>query len=86
MRLFSALDWTGGRALLMTDGEFHSARRQSDRMAEAGIPVIKVAAEPVDTVAERLAAQVDDKTACVIVSSGPDHSASIALNRSPIVP
>ncbi len=69
VRLFSALDWSGGRGLLTTDGEFHSARRQADRMEEAGIPVVRITAKPVETVAERIAAQVNDRTAVVIVSS-----------------
>ncbi|MEO5511476.1 MAG: aminotransferase class V-fold PLP-dependent enzyme [Longimicrobiales bacterium] len=69
VRLFSALDWSTRRKVVTTDGEFHSARRQLDRMVEAGVPVVKVAAEPVETVAERLAAQIDDDTTVVLISS-----------------
>ena len=55
--------------LVTTDGEFHTIRRQLDRLAEEGVPVIKVAAHPAETLAERLAATVDASTACVLVSS-----------------
>ena len=37
-----------------TDGEFHTIRRQLDRLAEEGVHVVKVAAQPVETLAERL--------------------------------
>jgi kynureninase len=55
--------------LITTDGEFHTIRRQVDRFAEEGVPVIKVATQPADTLSERLAATVDGSTACVLVSS-----------------
>jgi len=38
-------------------------------LAEEGIEVVKVAADPLDTLSERLADQVDDRTSCVLVSS-----------------
>lgn len=57
------------RKLITTNGEFHTIRRQLDRLAEEGISVIKIAARPSDTLSERLAASVDDETACVMVSS-----------------
>jgi kynureninase len=55
--------------VVTTDGEFHTIRRQLDRLAEAGVDVIKVAAQPVDTLSERLALTIDDRVACVLVSS-----------------
>ena len=55
--------------VVTTDGEFHTIRRQLDRLAEEGIPVIKVAARPAESLTARLAAAVDDSTACVLVSS-----------------
>ncbi len=59
-----------GRTRLITStGEFHSIRRQLDRLAEQGCDVVKVAARPCETLAERLAAVVDDRAACVLVSS-----------------
>ncbi|MGQ0735980.1 MAG: kynureninase/PvdN C-terminal domain-containing protein [Acidobacteriota bacterium] len=55
--------------LVTTSGEFHTVRRQLDRLSEEGIDVVKVAASPVETLAERLSSAIDDHTACVIVSS-----------------
>jgi kynureninase len=53
-----------------TDAEFHSARRQLDRLAEEPfITIVRVPARPVDTLAERLGEAVDDRTAGVIASS-----------------
>jgi len=63
--------------LVTTDGEFHTIRRQLDRLAETGIRVIKIAAHPADTLAERLAAAIDDRTNSVLVSSVLFGSAEI---------
>lgn len=69
VRLLSALDLRARPRVVTTDGEFHSARRQLDRLAEEGLEVVKVPVGPVATLAERLAAEVDDRTALVVVSS-----------------
>lgn len=69
VRLLSALPLRDRPRLVTTDGEFHSIRRQVDRLGEEGLEVVKVAARPVDTLAERLAEAVDDRTACALVSS-----------------
>lgn len=68
-RLLSALPLTDRRTLIKTDGEFHSIRRQLDRLSEAGLTIVTVAAHPVDALAERIARIVDDRVACVLVSS-----------------
>jgi len=69
-RWLSALPLDARRRLVTTDGEFHSLRRQMDRLAETGwLEIVRVAARPSDTLAERLAAAVTDRTACVLVSS-----------------
>jgi kynureninase len=68
-RFISALPLGDRPRLVTTDGEFHTIRRQLDRLAEAGIDVVKVAAHPADSAAERLTAAVDDRTAAVLVSS-----------------
>ena len=67
-------------ALLTTDGEFHTIRRQLDRLAEAGVDVQKVAARPVETLAERLASRVDARVAAVLVSSVLFETAEIVPN------
>src|SRR4029453_3395327 len=68
-RLLSALPLRDRPKLVTTDGEFHTIRRQLDRLAEAGLEIVKTPARPADTLAERLAVAVDDRTACVLVSS-----------------
>ena len=67
-------------ALLTTDGEFHTIRRQLDRLAEAGVDVQKIEARPVDTLAERLASRVDARVAAVLVSSVLFETAEIVPN------
>lgn len=69
VRLLSALPLTRRPRLVTTDGEFHSARRQLDRLAEAGLDVEIVPAYPVSTLAERLAAAIDERTSAVLVSA-----------------
>src|SRR3954469_776266 len=68
-RLLSALPLRARPKLVTTDGEFHTIRRQLDRLAEEGLTIVKVAARPVETLTERLARAVDDAAACVLVSS-----------------
>jgi kynureninase len=68
-RWLSALPWRERRRLVTTDGEFHTIRRQMDRLAEEGLEVVKIPARPSDDLADRAAAAVDDRTAAVLVSS-----------------
>jgi selenocysteine lyase/cysteine desulfurase len=69
-RWLSALPLRRRPRIVTTDGEFHSIRRQVDRLDEEGLLVIdRVAASPASTLSERLAAAVNDHTACVMVSS-----------------
>ncbi len=69
VRFLSALPLRRRPRLLTTDGEFHTLRRQLDRLAEEGIEVVKVPARLASEVAERLARAVDDRTAAVLVSA-----------------
>lgn len=69
VRFLSALPLHERPRIVTTDGEYHSIRRQIDRLAEEKIEVVKVAAHPVSTVAERLAGAVDTRTSAVMVSS-----------------
>jgi kynureninase len=69
LRFLSALDLRRRPRLVTTDGEFHTIRRQLDRLAEAGLTIVKVASAPVPTIAERLVAATDDRTAAVLVSA-----------------
>jgi kynureninase len=68
VRLLSALPLRIRPRLVTTDGEFHTIRRQLDRLAEEGLEVVRVAELPTETVSERLARAVDDRTALVLVS------------------
>jgi kynureninase len=68
-RFLSALPLGKRPRLVTTDGEFHTVRRQLDRLSEEGIEVVRVPARPADQVAERLARMVTDRTAAVIVSA-----------------
>jgi kynureninase len=68
LRFLSALDLGRRPRLITTDGEFHTVRRQLARFAEAGLDVVRVAARPADTLAERMADEIDEQTAAVLVS------------------
>lgn len=69
VRLLSAMPLRVRPRLVTTDGEFHSIRRQLDRLAEEGVEVVKVSESPLETLADRLAAAVDDRTALALVSA-----------------
>jgi kynureninase len=69
-RFLSALPLERRPRLVTTDGEFHTLRRQMDRLSEVKwCEVVKAPARPVTTLAERLGAMIDDRTAAVLVSS-----------------
>jgi len=68
VRFLSSVDLRKRPRLVTTDGEFHTLRRQLARLAEEGVEVVRVPAAPVYTLAERLAASVDDRTAAVLAS------------------
>jgi len=80
VRFLSALPLGRRPQLVTTDAEFHTIRRQLDRLAEEGIEVIKVPAMPAATLAERLAISVDDRTAAVLVSAVLYTNAHIVPN------
>jgi kynureninase len=69
VRFLSGLDLAGRPRLVTSDGEFHSLRRQLARLAEAGVEVVWVPAEPADTLAERMAEAVDDRTSAALISA-----------------
>ncbi len=69
VRLLSAMPLRSRPRLVTTDGEFHTIRRQLDRLAEEGVAVVRVPESPLESVAERLAAAVDDRTSLVLVSA-----------------
>lgn len=86
IKLLSTLDLRRRPRVVTTDGEFHSLRRQLDRLAEEGLELVRVAAEPVDTLAERLAAEVDDRTCLVGVSAVLFMTARVVPHLDALVP
>jgi len=85
VRWLSALPLTRRPRLVTTTGEFHTIRRQLDRLAEEGIAVVKVPALPAATLAERLAHAVDDRTAAVLVSAVLYENAHIVPNLAHVL-
>ena len=69
VRLLSALPLKTRPRLVTTDGEFHTIRRQLDRLAEEGVEIVKVPESPLETLPSRIAAAVDGRTAMVLVSA-----------------
>ncbi|MEU8636006.1 kynureninase [Amycolatopsis sp. NPDC048633] len=69
LRFLSAMELPRRPRLVTTDGEFHTLRRQLARLEEEGVEVVRVPLEPVTTLAERVAGEVDDNTAAVLVSA-----------------
>ena len=75
IRFLSALPLRERPRLVTTDGEFHTIRRQLDRLESEGIEVVRVAtggdgvAGGPGEVAEALVGAVNDRTAAVLVSS-----------------
>ncbi|MEV7551016.1 kynureninase [Amycolatopsis sp. NPDC089917] len=92
IRFLSAMDLPRRPRLVTTDGEFHTLRRQLGRLAEEGVEVVRVPASPVTTLAERVAAEVTEDTAAVLVSAvlfetsrlvpGLAHLADVCLAKS----
>jgi kynureninase len=68
-RWLSALPFTMRRRIVTTNGEFHTIRRQLDRLAEEGLEIVRVPARPVEELCARVAHEVDDRTLAVMVSS-----------------
>jgi kynureninase len=69
LRFLSALDLRSRPRLVTSDGEFHTLRRQLARLDEASVHVVRVAARPAKTLAERMASELDERTAAVLVSA-----------------
>jgi len=70
VRFLSALPLRERPKLVTTDAEFHTVRRQMDRLAEERVvDVVKVAGYPAWGLVDRLREQVDDRTAAVVVSA-----------------
>ena len=85
IRFLSALELSRRPRLVTTDGEFHTLRRQLARLAEAGlVELVRVPAEPVDTLADRLAGSVDHRTNAVLTSSVLFETSRIVPELGPL--
>jgi kynureninase len=81
-RFLSALPWRQRRRLVTTDGEFHTVRRQLDRLGEEGVEIERVRFAPAETLTSRLIEALHrgrDLTAAVLLST-------VSFERSVIVP
>ena len=77
VRWLSALPLGERPRVVTTTGEFHTIRRQLARMAEDGLEVVRIDVDPLDDLAERVAAAMDDRTSAALVSSVLFESARI---------
>ena len=68
VRWLSALPLDKKPKLITTDGEFHSMRRLLDRLNETSVEVVKVTANPVGTLVERVIDELDGRTSAVMLS------------------
>jgi kynureninase len=68
-RLLSCLRWAERPRVVATTSEFHSLYRQLTRLEEEGVEVVWVDGWPRATLAERLLAAIDERTALVAVSA-----------------
>ncbi len=78
VRLLSGLISTRSARILTTDREFYSARRQFLRLAEAGMQIDFLPADPAQDVGARLAERVTGATSCVYISTVFFDNARIA--------
>jgi len=69
VRWLSALDLRRRPRLVTSSGEFHTLRRQLTRLGEEGLEIHVEPADPLDSLADRLALTIDDRTAAVMISA-----------------
>lgn len=64
----SSLDLKNKPKIISTDGEFHSLFRQLHRLEEEGIQISYVPTQPDDSFADRIIAEIDNKTSAIMLS------------------
>lgn len=84
-RFLSALDFKKRPHLVTTSGEFHSLDRQLRRLAEEGVAVDFVDAEPLPSLAARLARAVRPNTAALLASTVLFETSSLVLGLAEAV-
>jgi selenocysteine lyase/cysteine desulfurase len=80
----SSLDLKNKPRIITTDAEFHSLFRQLHRLEEEGVEVVYVDQHPDEDFAGRVAAEMDDKTAAVMLSRVYFQSSLINTHLSEI--
>lgn len=68
IKFLSALDLKNRSKIITTDMEFHTVRRQLDRLGEENIEIVRISSSPIEDIADRIIKEIDDKTSCVILS------------------
>ncbi len=86
VRFLSVLPLDKRPRIVTSDAEPPSIGRQLARLAEAGIEVVQVPAQPASDLVERLSAQIDGRTAAVCVSSVNYESGQQALELDTLLP
>lgn len=82
IKFLSALDLKNRKKIITTDSEFYTVRRQLDRLDKEFFEIVNVPSEPYDSLAERVALFVDDKTAAVVISKVFYNNSKIVNNLS----
>ena len=77
VRLLSALPLRERPKLISSDAEFHTLRRLFNRLEEEPVEIVRVPADPIESLTRRIADEVDDRTAAAFVSSVLFQSARI---------
>jgi len=86
VRFLSALPLLQRPRIVTTDAEHPSVARQLLRLSEQHIELVMVPAVPAETLIERLAAALDDKTAALCMSSVNFVSGHLALELDTLMP
>lgn len=68
VKFLSALPLRRKPKLLTTDGEFHTIRRQLDRLSEENVEIVKVSSQPASEIVPKLIERLDESFAAVLVS------------------
>lgn len=81
VRFLSGLDFISRNQIITTDNEFHTVRRQLNRLEEDNhIKLITVQGLPVADVVDRIISHINDKTLAVVISSVYFNNGQIVEN------
>lgn len=69
LRFLSALPLKSKPKILTTNGEFHTIRRQLDRISEESIEIVKIDTDDFYSIAERLIDKIDSSFSAVMISA-----------------